>query len=147
MAPLQLQITQFIRSFQRTYFKMLKSCLKLRSLTQRMKCFPNWLDSFPIPTGERTYGKCLESGRPFQKTCMVIGRTYFLSHSKRTNLTFFLPVKPSSSSSGLPISATGNVRCASLPHGELQCATAFNKSSPKAGQDESKNMFFTSKSL
>lgn len=60
---------------------------------------------------------------------------------------FFLPVKPSSSSSGLPISATGDIRCASLPRGESQCAAAFNKSFPKAGQDESKNMFFTSKSL
>lgn len=62
-------------------------------------------------------------------------------------LFFILAVKPSSSSSGLPISATGDIRCASLPRGEPRCAAAFDKSLPKAGQDESKNMFFTRKSL
>lgn len=62
----------------------------------------------------------------------------------KSDFSFFLP---SSSGSGIPISATSDIRCASVPRGEPRCAAAFNKSLPKAGQDESKNMFFTRKSL
>lgn len=105
------------------------SCLNMKL---QMDCFLNPSDLFHISDWERAHGKHLETGGPFKKW-KVVGKTYFLSHSKIRPDQLLPPVQPDGNRSRLPIGPRGRHKM-SLLHGELWCVAVLDWTLAKASR-------------